>query len=96
MESNVLNFPNAMRLAELVLGFFSLDEIKTLPRDVLILDFIEKISTQEMSEIVKMFINPNAKLEDSDALGQVMKSLTSVDFSTLVTTYTKAGFANDA
>ncbi len=96
MESRVLNFINGMEIAKLLLQYFRLELIETYQRDLLVLDFIEHMTTEEMSKVILMFV-PQVTLEkEADTLATVISGLASENLYNLVVTYKKAGFAHDA
>lgn len=91
-----MNFVNGMELAKLLLQYFKLELIETYPKDLLILDFIERMTTEEMSKVILMFVPQVALEKETDTMATVISGLASENLYNLAVTYKKAGFAHDA
>ncbi len=96
MESKVLNFVSGMELAKLLLQYFKIEIMETYPRDLLVLDFIESMTTEEMSKVILMFAKKDLIAKEADTMAAVISGLASENLYNLVVTYKKAGFAHDA
>lgn len=96
MESKILNFPDAMKLAQVLSKYLEPDKIKTFSELEMIELLLSKIIPEDYAKIILAITNLSliefSKLSQVDKIATLIKEFRENKIYTLIGTYKEIGF----
>jgi hypothetical protein len=91
VESKVLNFPEAMKLAQILSKYIDTESIKDMTGEEFIVEFFSRINSDEITDISNLLGISLENITSEGLLEKITQSLIKNDLPNMLDTYRKLG-----